>query len=107
VFAFQYAKLNPNSLASATENGKEAFLATLWQNTTDDSTAMRQAAGKLDELFAGLETKEERLKLLKFETNLLKAIGQSGQELLEEKQDSKFLSALVGLGSAYAALNPS
>ncbi|GAB4370766.1 MAG: hypothetical protein Kow00121_11730 [Elainellaceae cyanobacterium] len=70
---FQYAKLNPNSLASATTNGTEAFLATFWQNTRDGSTAMRQAIGKLDDLFAGLETKEERLKLLKFETNLLKA----------------------------------
>jgi hypothetical protein len=105
-FGFQYAKLNPNSLANATENGIEAFLGTFWQNSVKDSTAMRQATGKLDDLFTGLETKEERLKLLKFETNLLRAIGQSGQELLEEKQDSKFLSALVQLGGAYAALNP-
>jgi hypothetical protein len=66
---------------------------------------MRQATGKLDELFAGLETKEERLKLLKFETNLLKAIGLSDQ-LQQEKQDSKFLSALMQLGGAYAALKP-
>jgi Ca2+-binding RTX toxin-like protein len=104
-FGFEVAKLNPNSLASATENGKEAFLATFWQNTIDGSTAMRQATSKLDELFAGLETKEERLKLLKFETNLLKAIGQSGQKLLEEKYDPKFISTLIELGDMYADLN--
>lgn len=101
-FGFQYAKLNPSNLSNATTDGTEAFLATFWQNTTDGSAAMRQATGKLDDLFAGLETKEERLKLLKFETNLLKAIGLS-EELMEEKQDSKFLSALMQLGGAYAA----
>ncbi|WNZ24514.1 hypothetical protein HJG54_17745 [Leptolyngbya sp. NK1-12] len=57
-------------------------------------------------MFEALETKEERIKSLKFGTNLLKAVGPTGQELQKEKQDSKFLGALIRLGSAYAALKP-
>lgn len=107
-FGFEYAKLNPDNLATATENGLEAFLATLWQSTAADmgTVAIRQATGKLSDLFEAMATKEERIKSLKFGTNLLKAVGLAGQELQEEKQDSKFLSALIELGSAYAALNP-
>ena len=100
-FGFEYAKLNPNLSATATENGTETFLATFWQNTVNDSTAMRQATGKLDDLFAGLETKEKRLKLLQFETNLLKAIGLSNEL---QQQDAKLLSAMMELGGAYVQL---
>jgi Ca2+-binding RTX toxin-like protein len=105
-FGFEYAKLNPTQLEGAETDGLNAFLATLWQGESGDSLAMRKATGKFSDLFNGLDSKEEHKKLIKFETNLLKAIGLGGQELLEEKQDSKFLSALVQLGGAYAALNP-
>jgi Ca2+-binding RTX toxin-like protein len=107
-FGFEYAKLNPTNLASATQNGIDAFLATLWQAapTAAVTTAMRQATGKLSDIFKAQSTKEERIKVLKFQTNLLKAIGQSGQQLQEEKQNAQFLSALLELGGAYAALKP-
>ncbi|XPM60820.2 MAG: hypothetical protein EDM05_028125 [Leptolyngbya sp. IPPAS B-1204] len=80
-FGFEYAKLNPTVLATATENGTEAFLATLWQgeSTEAESVAMRQATGKLSNLFEAMETKEERIKSLKFGTNLLKAVGLAGK----------------------------
>ncbi len=48
-FGFEYAKLNPTHLESATENGVEAFLATLWQSesTEAESIAVKEATGKL------------------------------------------------------------
>lgn len=42
---------------------------------------MRQATGKLDDLFSGLKIKEEQLKLLKFETNFLQAIDSGNRHI--------------------------
>ncbi|WNZ24522.1 hypothetical protein HJG54_17790 [Leptolyngbya sp. NK1-12] len=105
-FGFQYAKLNPTPLATATEDGTEAFLATLWQsNSTEaESIAVKAATGKLSELFAGFDTPEERLQWLKFATTLVQAVGHNLAP--EETVDPVVVSALIELGAVYAQLNP-
>ncbi|WNZ21392.1 hypothetical protein HJG54_17725 [Leptolyngbya sp. NK1-12] len=106
MFGFEYAKLNPTVLTTATENGTEAFLATLWQGESaqTESIAMRQATGKLSELFAGFDTPEARLQWLRFATNLVQAVGQSLAP--EENANPVVVSALIELGAMYAQLNP-
>ncbi|WNZ24539.1 hypothetical protein HJG54_17890 [Leptolyngbya sp. NK1-12] len=106
MFGFEYAKLNPTVLTTATENGTEAFLATLWQGESaqTESIAMRQAIGKLSELFAGFDTPEARLQWLRFATNLVQAVGQSLAP--EENANPAVVSALIELGAMYAQLNP-
>ncbi|WNZ24542.1 hypothetical protein HJG54_17905 [Leptolyngbya sp. NK1-12] len=100
-FGFEYAKLNPSHLESATENGVEAFLATLWQsNSTEaESIAVKAATGKLSELFAGFDTPEERLQWLKFATTLVQAVGHNLAP--EETADPTVVSALIELGGVY------
>jgi hypothetical protein len=107
-FGFEYAKLNPTVLTTATETGTEAFLATLWQGefTEAESVAMRQATGKLSELFKTLDTKEQRVKLLEFEKQLFKVAKQLPPHLQLSSQDAKWLSGLAEWSSAYAALKP-
>jgi hypothetical protein len=105
-FGFEYAKLNPTVLTTATENGTEAFLATLWQSesTEAESIAVKEATGKLSELFAGFDTPEARLQWLRFAMNLVQAVGQSLAP--EENADPTVVSALIELGAMYAQLNP-
>jgi hypothetical protein len=107
-FGFEYAKLNPAHLESAMETGTEAFLATLWQSesTEAESLAVQQATGKLSELFKTLDTKEQRVKLLEFETQLFKVAKQLPLHLQLPNQDAKWLNVLIEWGGAYAALKP-
>ncbi|QYO67558.1 hypothetical protein [Leptolyngbya sp. 7M] len=105
-FGFEYAKLNPTVLESATENGTEAFLATLWQSdsTQAESVAMRQATGKLSGFFETLDTNQQRVKLLEFKKQVLQFAKQLPPDFQLPTNDSKVVSALVELGGAYAAL---
>ncbi|MBF2048766.1 MAG: hypothetical protein IGS54_15635 [Elainella sp. C42_A2020_010] len=101
-FGFEYAKLNPTPLESATDNGTEAFLATLWQsNSTEaESIAVKAATRKLSELFARLDTPEERLQWLKFATTLAQAVRRTPQSLAQD-YDPTFVTALIELGALY------
>ena len=102
-FGFEYAKLNPTGTASTGSDAINTFLDTLWKGGD-----VRQAQGGLSEFFEGFTSKTQRIKLLNFEDNLLKADGLlQGAGLQDQKRDATFIGNLVGLGSAYAALNPS
>jgi hypothetical protein len=95
-----YAALEPIVTSDPTEPPLEFFLNTIWQAKSKSELDNGQEQFK-----TFIEKFEDPIQLLKFETNLLKAIGLS-DELQTEKQDAKFISALMQLGGAYAALKP-
>ncbi|QYO67555.1 hypothetical protein [Leptolyngbya sp. 7M] len=101
-----YALLDPIATTTEADEPLNFFLDTLWQNQNEAAIVKGTAELKnfLEES-ASLSSFEEPLQLLKFQKQLLKAVG-SGVELQQEKQDVRFLNALMNLGSAYADLNP-
>lgn len=94
-----YADLEPISIPK--ETSPKFFLDTLW-NAKDTTDLVR---GK-EEIATFLKESKDTVKLLEFDDRLLRAVGQLPQELQQEKRDPKFLSAIVRLGGAYAALEP-
>ncbi|WNZ24517.1 hypothetical protein HJG54_17760 [Leptolyngbya sp. NK1-12] len=103
-FGFEYAKLNPASLPNTGEE-TDAFLATLWQEASDYTPSMRKAIGTISDLFEAQDSPEKRIKLLQFATSLLKT-AKLVPALQAQIHDPKLLSAIVEMGGAYAALNP-
>ena len=103
-FGFEYAKLNPTNLASATNNGLDAFLATLWQGVPASGLAIRQATGKLSDLFEKLDTLQKQVDSLNFQTRLIKAINLLPPVFQQEKLDPRFVSEMVELAGIHTTL---
>ncbi|QYO67772.1 hypothetical protein [Leptolyngbya sp. 7M] len=97
-----YALLDPVATITEGDEPLNCFLDTLWQ--AQDQAALKKGA---DEFKAFLKrTNSLSLPRLKFQIHLLKAV-KSATILQEQIHNPKFLSAVVKLGGAYAALNPS
>jgi predicted chitinase len=103
-FGFEFVKSNPTVNQSATDTAVQGFLDRLWRG---DAQQVKQAQGGLSAFFAGMDTGAERIKGLDFAVNLLDAAELlQGDGLQTQKHDPTFLDALMGLGGAYAAINP-
>ena len=101
-FGFAYAKLNPDTSLSTTPQG---FLDTLWRATPDDAAAMKAGAAGLSEFFDGANTQAQVVKRLTFAETLIEA-AKLAPSTQGQVNDPSFVDALIGLGSAYAALDP-
>ncbi|XPM53898.1 MAG: hypothetical protein EDM05_038495 [Leptolyngbya sp. IPPAS B-1204] len=95
-FGFEYVKLNPTTLPNSGVE-TDAFLATLWQEASGNTPSMRKALGHINDLFEAQDSPEQRLKLLQFETSLLKT-AKLVPALQAQIQNPKLLSTLVQLG---------
>jgi len=92
------AKLNPVTTEVTPSDAAGTFLNTLWRQ----GNAKASQSG-LGQFFGGLTSTQERVKSLEFADRLIDA-AQLTTSLGEQKKDAKFLSQLIGLGGAYAAL---
>lgn len=105
-FGFDYAKLNPNTSLSAEPQG---FLDVLWRATPDNEEALqgaiRKGAAGLSEFFEGADTQAKLVKRLTFAKNLIEA-AKLAPSTQEQVRDPRFVDALIGLGGAYAAIDP-
>jgi hypothetical protein len=100
-FGFEFAKVNPTATASTSnDEALSTFLNTLWMGGNT-----RLAEGGLSAFFEGLDTLDERVRVLDFADNLIDA-AQLTQNLQGQAQNAKFLSYLVNLGSVYSTLEP-
>ncbi|NJR50408.1 MAG: hypothetical protein HC780_13440 [Leptolyngbyaceae cyanobacterium CSU_1_3] len=100
-FGVEVARVNP-TVTTRGETVISEFLNTLWSGGDE-----RKGQAGLNQFFEGVKTSDERMKLLGFGDRLLDAAQlMQGQELQTQKKDAKFLSQLLNLGSAYAAINP-
>jgi hypothetical protein len=98
-FGFEIAKVNP-TVTTTGEAVISEFLNTLWRGGDD-----RQAQGGLNQIFEGVKTPGDRVKLLGFGHRLVQAAQLlQGADLQIQKKDARFLSQLLNLGGAYAAL---
>jgi hypothetical protein len=104
-FGFEYAKLNPDISLSDQPQG---FLDTLWRThagTQGFAQAIRTGASGLSNLFGQLDSKEKRQDVLEFGERLMQA-AKLAPSLQQQVKDPQFVDALLGLGGAYASLEP-
>ncbi|HEY9641539.1 MAG TPA: hypothetical protein V6C57_13710, partial [Coleofasciculaceae cyanobacterium] len=95
-----YAGLDPVNEAEEEAEPLNFFLDTLWRS--DSEGAIGQGSAEFKAL---LEEVNDPTRLLKFETDLLE-VAQQTPELHDQVKDTVFLRELVGLGKAYAAIDP-
>jgi hypothetical protein len=107
-FGFQYARLNLSSAEGAIPS--EVFLDTLWKAAPSDTEPLRGVGTGLGEFFANLSGLEEAKRRLEFGQTLLQTVkslqNDADSPLYVHSQESEFVNQLLGLGGAYAALNP-
>ncbi|PSB14558.1 hypothetical protein C7B65_26280 [Phormidesmis priestleyi ULC007] len=100
-FGFEVAKVNP-TVTTTGETVISEFLNTLWKGGDD-----RKGQGGLNQFFEGAKSGSDRVKLLEFGDRLVDAAQLlQGADLPSQKKDARFLSQLLNLGEAYAALKP-
>ncbi len=103
-FGVEFVQTNPRVNPTATDAAVQGFLDRLWRG---DTQQVKQSQRGLNAFFVGMETAAERIKGLEFADNLLDAAALlQGAGLETQKHDPTFLDALVGIGGAYAALDP-
>lgn len=104
----EYAKANPDTSLSQEPQG---WLDMLWrtpiQQTEDNQQKISQAAQGLSEFLkgSGAELSRDSITKLEFGQRILRAARQS-VALQPQTRSPQFLDALLGLGRAYAALEP-
>lgn len=80
-----------------------SFVDTLWQ--AKSAGEVRLGATQLNKFFKEAKTPEQRLKLVQFSDNLIQA-AKLAPSTQRQVKDPRFVDALIGLGGAYAAINP-
>ncbi len=101
-FGFHYAKLNPDTSLS---NEPQGFLDVLWRAQPDDTAAIKTGAAGLSDFFDGANTQAKLVKRLTFAKDLIEA-AKLAPSTQGQVKDPQFVDALIGLGSAYAKLEP-
>ncbi|PSB14557.1 hypothetical protein C7B65_26275 [Phormidesmis priestleyi ULC007] len=98
-FGFEVAKVNP-IVTTTGETVISEFINMLLRGGDG-----RKAQGGLNQFFEGVKTPGDRIKLLEFADRLVQAAQLlQGADLQVQKKDARFLSQLLNLGGAYAAL---
>jgi hypothetical protein len=97
----EYALLEPIGVENEDENASNLFLNTVW--VAQQQADIKQGVKEFEEFTANIQN---QTKLLQFERNLLRAAKRT-RGLEGAIKEVSFLSELLGLGRAYAALNPS
>lgn len=99
------AKYAESNVDGASTSLGEQRLPMVFNQLSVESTP--QAVGDLSRFFAHIDTPDQRQTLTQFSKNLLKALGQLQASSLESfAHKAEFVDLLLGLGSAYIALNP-
>jgi hypothetical protein len=111
-FGFKLAGMELDLPTSTTDDAFAGFLRSLWDapltqqgGLLTQEAATIKAADGLSELFGGVDTVAEGLQRIQFAENLIEA-AKLAPSLVEQADDVEFLDALLGLGGAYAALEP-